>query len=118
MAASSPSATACAPHHSCHIAAVALGTRGDVQPVALVLAQLSALLQQQQQQQSPITTNVALITHAVHEPWLQQLLQCAAARTRPQLRLVSSLPGRQWQGAASATDEVSALHGAARTRPA
>lgn len=99
------------------VVAVALGTRGDVQPVALVAWQLAKTLQAHQQQQHqqrqqqtapgpphvPIATgkvNVTLITHEAHSHWLQQLqlsFADAAAGRQLQLLLVSTPPAAVWQ---------------------
>lgn len=84
------------------IAACALGTRGDVQPVALLCWQLAHQLQH--------TCSTTVITHAAHEPWLRQVLQLGdeasstAATQQHQhqhqlhLLFVSSLPAAVWHG--------------------
>lgn len=68
-----------------------LGSRGDVQPLALLAAHLQAT--------RPLC--VTLVTHTAHAPWLHALL--------PALRLAACLPhspGAVWHGeaAAAATD--------------
>jgi hypothetical protein len=82
---------------STSIAAVALGTKGDVQPVALVAYQLAQQLHSRSSSSSP--GSVTLITHAAHTSWLeQQQLAGSAADAQVQLLCTSSLPAGVWHG--------------------
>lgn len=81
----------------------ALGTRGDVQPVALLAWQLARHLYEHEQHQTPTPrdqrTNVVFVTHAVHQAWLHQLqLAFTDDSTGRQLQFVyiSSLPAAVW----------------------
>jgi hypothetical protein len=90
------------------IAACALGTRGDVQPVALVAwhlaQQLNSTLPPAFKHDS-CNVQVTFITHAAHKPWLDQLhlpFVDAAAGRQLQMLYVSTLPAAVWHAGNSA----------------
>lgn len=82
------------------IVALALGTRGDVQPGALVAWQLARHLAQRQPQPSASSTvSVTVVTHAAHSGWLEQLqvaFNDEHAKRQLQLLYISSLPAGTW----------------------
>lgn len=90
------------------VAAVTLGTRGDVQPVAAVAWQLAQQLSSSRSRplRPEVNSNassqhvlVTFITHAAHQPWLEQLnLSFHNRATGQQLQLlyISSLPAAVW----------------------
>lgn len=88
------------------IAVVALGTRGDVQPVAMVAWQLARALRSVTESAAApgsavpsCRVYVSFITHAAHREWLRQLqLEFVEGSTgrHLQLQFVSSLPAAVW----------------------
>jgi hypothetical protein len=101
------------------VAAVALGTRGDVQPVAAVAWQLAQQLCSNSSSScllDPETNikaenqqvSVTFITHAAHKAWLEQWqFECCdrAAGQQLQLLFISSLPAAVWHASKGTADQ-------------
>jgi hypothetical protein len=99
-----------------NIAACALGTRGDVQPVALVACHLAQHLNSIHPpafKHDSCNVRVTLITHAAHKSWLDQLhlpFVSAAAGRQLQMLYVSTLPAAVWHAGNSAQAQSAQQH--------
>lgn len=99
---------AIAPISCLHIAACALGTRGDVQPVALVAWHLAQQINSTFPpafKHDSCRVHVTLITHAAHKFWIDQLhlpFVDAATGRQLQVQYVSMLPAAVWHAGNSA----------------